>query len=274
MKYFMSTINFAPHMNEKISDVIPEMMKNGYNNIEISSFHPYEKDLYFKDYSANILLHNFAPSDGSDLLINLCSKNSEKVKQFIKDRITLTRELGENYYSFHAGFRVDSLNPSKDDKRLDYRYAMDKFISELEEIVKFADKEKIHIGVENHFCTREKKDDLLLYNIMDWDELFSRIDSRYLHLHLDIGHLKIASNEFDFDHQEFLRRFGHKVMAVHVHDNTGWKIDCHAPIDNNFWFTEDNWRQLNNLEYVILETRTMCDMNLINYMKEYIEDEV
>jgi sugar phosphate isomerase/epimerase len=273
MKYFISTINFAPTMKEKISDVIPEMIDKGYKNIEISSFHPYEK-IDLTKYNANILLHNFAPPDNSDLLINLCSENSDEVKHFIKERITLTRQLGQEYYSFHAGFRVDSLFPTNNDKRLSFRDAMNKFIVELKEIVDFAEEQKVHIGVENHFCIRETKDNLLLYNIMDWDELFSRIDSRYLHLHLDIGHLKIASNEHDFDAYEFLEKLGHKVMGVHVHDNTGWKIDCHAPIDNNFWFTEDHWRQLNNLEYVILETRTMKDMNLINYMIDYIEEEI
>jgi len=276
MKYFISTINFAPEMKEKISDVIPKMIDNGIKNIEISSLHPYEKDLDLTKYNANILIHNFAPPIKEDLLINLCSpKNSEKVKEFIKERILLTKKLGQNYYSFHAGFRVDYLTALHDYKdALTREQAMDKFVLELKDILKFSEKEKVHIGIENHCCIKENKNNLILYNISDWDELFSRIDSRYLHLHLDIGHLKISSNEHDFCEKKFLEMFGSKVIATHVHDNTGHKVDCHAPFGGDFWFNEDHWRKLNNLEYVILETKSVGDMNYINYMIDFLEEEI
>ena len=107
MKYYVSTINFSPFKREKISDVVPQMIDKGIKNIEISSLHPYEKDLDITKYNADILIHNFAPPIKEDLLINLCSpKNSEKVKDFIKERILLTKKLGQNYYSFHYNIQL------------------------------------------------------------------------------------------------------------------------------------------------------------------------
>ena len=274
MKYFVSTINFAPKMKEKISDVIPNMIEEGIKNIEISSFHPYEKDLDLKKYNANILLHNFSPADNNDLLINLCSpKHSGEVISFIKRRILLTKELGQDYYSFHAGFRTDKLGAlGMQSNNLGKREAMDRMIQSMKEIVDFAEEKNVHIGVENHFCTKEMKDNLILYDTRDWDEFFSKLDSNYLHLHLDVGHLKISANENEFCPHNFLSYFGHKVKAVHVHDNTGWKVDCHAPFEN-LWITENDWRQLNNLDYVILETRSLCDIKLVNKMINYLGGE-
>ena len=276
MKYFVSTINYSPYMKENISDVVPEMIDNGIKNIEISSFHPYEENLDLKKYKADILLHNFAPPTKKDFLINLCGEEIGEISEkFIKYRIIQTKHLGQDYYSFHAGFRVNQLQTfSKDKNAIEKRLAMNRFIDRLGRIVKFAEEQKIHIGVENHCCIRQNKDNLILYETNDWDELFSRIDSRYLHLHLDIGHLKISSTENDFDPNEFLDAFGHKVKAVHVHDNTGWKVDSHAPFNNDFWFKEHHWRFLNNLDYVILETKTYKDLELINYMIDFMDDEI
>jgi len=277
MKYFISTINFSPLMREKISDVIPEMIDKGIKNIEISSLHPYEENLNFKKYSANILFHNFAPPIKENLLINLCSpKNAEKVKRFIKDRILLTKQLGQKYYSFHAGFRLDYLRALHYyEDRLTYSEAMMKFSDAMTEIVEFAEKQKLHIGIENHCSIKENKDNLMLYDLVDWDSFFRGMkSSSYLHLHLDIGHLKISSNEHKFDAKTFLETVGYKVMAVHVHDNTGYKVDCHAPFGEDFWFDEDHWRLLNNLEYVILETKTFGDMGRIYKMIEILEERI
>lgn len=274
MKYFVSTINFSSFKKRKISDVIPEMIDKGIKNIEISSLHPYEKDLDLTRYDANILIHNFAPPIKDDLLINLCSlKNSERVKNFIKERILFTKKLGNNYYSFHAGFRVDYLRAFHDYKdALTREQAMHKFVAELEDIIDFAEKENVHIGVENHVCIKENKNNLILYDINDWGELFRKVNSDYLHLHLDLGHLKISSNEHNFSRKQFIEKFGWRVMAVHVHENTGHKIDCHAPFDS-FWMTKDNWSYLNNLEYITLETKTVGDIELINNMIDILKED-
>jgi sugar phosphate isomerase/epimerase len=188
-------------------------------------------------------------------------------KRYFKERIRITKALGLDYYSFHAGFRVDyRIGIHKYDDVMDRDKAMHLFICELAEISEYAESQKIHIGVENHVAIIENKDNLILYEKEDWSTLFSELSSEYLHLHLDLGHLKITSNEHGFDRFEFLKLFGHRVMALHIHDNTGLKVDCHAPLSENFWFGSEEFKTVPNVKYGILETKSYGNMALINKM--------
>lgn len=261
-------------MNEKISQTVPLMRQAGIHNIEISSFHPYEQNLDVTNYTdTNILLHNFSPPDNTDMLLNLCSpSHSTDTIEFIKKRIQLTKRLGQNYYSFHAGYRVDNLKDIYTGKPLlTHRHAMDMFIFNLGEIIRYAEKEKIHIGVENHFCIKQNKDNLILYDIDDWVDLFNIIDSDYLHLHLDIGHLKVSAFEHGFNPEVFVKKLGRYILAVHLHDNTGMKIDCHTPFNKDLWFNKYLFNFLHNLEYIILETRSYGDLETITDMLNLVE---
>lgn len=279
IKYFISTINFSPFTRKKISSVLPKMIDKGIKNIEISSFHPFEKNMsdMLVDFSENadILLHNYAPPVRRKIFLNLSSMDGDAVlksKGIIKDRILLTKQLGGDYYSFHAGARVDYVTSTHEyETRLNKYDAMDLSIKGVKDILKFAEQRQIHIGVENHVATIENKDNLILYDIDDWEKIFREIDSKYFHLHLDIGHLKVSAMEQGFNPNTFLEKFGDKVWAVHAHDNTGLKIDCHAPFTEDFWFGKKEWKTLNNLRYVILETMTLGDMELIYKLIRKIE---
>jgi len=280
MNYFISTLNLSPDTREKISILLPKMKKLGFKNIEISSFHPYEENLnnllikFSKTHKLNILIHNFSPPAQESFLLNLCSDNDfirHKTNLFIKERIDLTKKLGGDYYSFHAGFRVDYLEEiHKYKSKISDKKSMDLFIYELKGLLKHAEKKKVHIGVENHVAIIENKDNLILYGMNNWKRLFNEIKSKYLHLHLDVGHLKVSANEHNFSRDDFLKTFGKHVMAMHVHDNTGVKVDCHAPFSENFWF--NHYKYLPNLKYTMLETKTYGDIKLINNMIRILEE--
>lgn len=281
MKYFISTLNFSPDSRERISDVIPVMVENKIKNIELSSFHPFENNLEYKlvryadEYDLNILLHNFSPPEKNGFLLNLCDRETifrEKTRDFIIERINLTKKLGMDYYSFHAGFTVDyNIGVHEYKHKMDKKKALDLFIHELGKIMDVADDEKIHIGIENHVCIRENKDNLILYDIEDFEYLFDEIKSDYLHLHLDTGHLKVTSSEQGVNKKDFVEKFADHIYAAHVHDNTGMKVDCHAPFNHDFWFNEEYFKKLNKLNYLVLETKTYGDMKLINYMKDFFK---
>jgi len=284
MKYYISTLNFSPDVNNRISTVLPKMVKKKIKNIEISSFHPYEEGIekLIKEYSNdyNILIHNFTPQPKKQFLLNLSDTNNDKrtlCREFIEDKIILSKDINSDYYSFHSGFRVNW----KMHKYI-YKYkhntsrlkALGIFISEVNKILDVAESEKVHIGIENHNCIKERNEDLILYNIDDWEYLFNNISSNYLHLHLDLGHLKIASNQNGFDKYDFIKRFGDKIIGIHVNDNVGTKIDSHSPFDvNNFWFGSKQLQQMPHLRYCCLETITYEDMNLIKDMIEYLKRE-
>lgn len=282
MKYFISTLNFSPDSRENISKILPKMVGKKIHNIEISSFHPYEYNLdkkllkFSNKFNVRLLLHNFIPLNKQFFLLNLCSKDKRirnMTKKSIREAIKLTKKLGMDYYSFHAGFRVNYKTAIHDYKsRLNREEAICLFIKELRGIIKFAEDLGIHIGIENHVSIIENKDNLILYDIEDWNRLFREIPSRYFHLHLDLGHLKITSTEYNFSRRKFLRLFSKKVMAMHIHDNTGIKIDCHAPISKNFWFGRKEFKLFKNLKYPILETKTYANINTINNMIRILEN--
>lgn len=281
MKYFLSTVNFSPESREKLSKVIPQMVEQGYKHIELSSLHPYEENFqqiidYAKQHDLEVLLHNYSPASKDDLLINLCHPNDivrKRVTSFIKKRVDLTSQLGMDYYSFHAGFRVDYRSGVHQyNNGISDAHAMDLFIEELRDILRYAEKQKVHIGVENHVAIRENKENLILYGKHNWTRLFDEISSDYLHLHLDLGHLKITAAEHGFDRDEFLSLFGEKVMAMHIHDNTGVKIDCHAPFNESFWFGKQQLACVPNVKYGIFETKTYGDSLLIQQMTQYFKE--
>jgi len=283
MKYFVSTLNFSSIQREKISTVLPRMVNSDIKNVEISSFHPYEKNLdeilldYVEKNNLNILLHNFSPPSEDNFFLNLSDENKtkrEKTKDFIKERIKLTKKLGSDYYSFHAGFRVDYvIGIHEYESRISDELAISLFIKELKEIVNFAEKEKIHIGVENHVAILENKDNMILYGLENWKKIFKEIETEYLHLHLDLGHLKITSKEHSFDYNKFLELFGDKVIGMHVHDNTDTKVDSHEPFKGKYWFGKEQFKHLKNLKYIILETKTNGNTKLIKQMIDYLESE-
>jgi len=281
MNYFLSTVNFSPDSRDKLSKVVPWMVKEGYSDIEFSSLHPYEDNFhqlieYAKEHNVHVLLHNFSPPSKDDLLINLSNPNDiirKRVNAFIKERIDLTTEFGMDYYSFHAGFRVDYKTAIHQYSNvLSDQEAMDFFIDELRDILDYAEERKVHIGVENHVCIRENKDNLILYGDKNWRRLFEEISSTYLHLHLDLGHLKVTATEHGFNRDDFLRQFGGKVMAMHIHDNTGVKLDCHAPFNESFWFGEKQMKLLPHVKYGIFETKTYGDPLLIQQMMHYFQE--
>jgi sugar phosphate isomerase/epimerase len=283
MKYFISTCNFSTDARKKITDTVYDMVDEGVKHIEISSLHPFEDHIedklvaVAKEYNAQILLHNFAPPAKEGFLLNLCDHEPifrKRAREFIKERIVLTKKLGMDYYSFHAGFRVNYKQGIHEyDARMSSKEAMDIFISELRELMRFAEEQKVHIGIENHVTISENIHNLILYEKKDFHRLFDEIPSKFLHLHLDLGHLKISAAENNFDRNEFLRLFGDKVMGMHVHDNTGIKVDCHAPFNpDDFWFGKKQFTYLKNLRYCIFETKTYGNKKLLTSMKRYFDE--
>jgi sugar phosphate isomerase/epimerase len=256
----------------RISDIVPIMLDAGIENIEISSGHPYEAGLEEKmiDWcsEANILFHNYAPPSENDLLLNLSSRIPsvrEMTSDFIKERILLCKKLGIEYYSFHAGFRVEYEFGKKNySSIMDRRVALDLYIEEFRDIADFSKKNGIHIGVENHVSRPDTQQFLFLDDIGDFDYFFSQLDSNHIHLHLDVGHLNVSSNTRGFSKQEFIKKFSDKIIAAHVHENDGLS-DEHNPITSESWFLP-KLQRINNLKHIILETKAKCNPELMDNM--------
>jgi sugar phosphate isomerase/epimerase len=263
-------------MEEAASSVVVRMLSRGVSNIEVSSFHPFEEGLedillwHAGNGDARILVHNYAPPTRGGMLINLCSADGavrDATRAFVRERIDLTKRIGADYYSFHAGFRVEySVGVHQYATRTGHEEALSTFIEEVASLADYAAGQGVHLGVENHVAIRENRDNLILYDIPDWERLLDEVRSPFLHLHLDVGHLKISANEHGFDRGRFIELFGDRVMGVHFNDNTGMKVDCSAPFSSDFWFGAEEFSHMPDLRYLILETRSFGDMEVLKGM--------
>jgi sugar phosphate isomerase/epimerase len=279
MKVYVSTINFGfgplPEIMQQISDP-------AYSTVEISSGHPaadgsVEATIKYRDdHGASILLHNFAPPEPGDLLINLAEADSTKrqeVIDFIKSRIDLTKTLGSDYYSFHGGYRVSyrfGVRDYSESERMTHDKAMGIFMTALEEVVEYANAQQVHIGVENHVVApASNAQNLITYGQADFEEIFNQISSDYLHLHLDVGHIKVTSQSLGYEPTEFISAFNEKIMTAHLHDNSG-ENDEHEPFLAKAWFL-DQLNGLPNLKYACLETKTSGDSKRISQMLDLLK---
>lgn len=281
MKVYVSTLNFGfgplPQLLRKIGGP-------GYSAVEISSGHPSSEDAeeareatlkYRREHNASVILHNFAPPEPGDLLINLADPDPVQrgmVVRFLKSRIDLTKELGSNYYSFHGGYRVPyrfGVNQYTSSDRLGRDQALEIFSLALKEVVAYAEAREVHVGVENHVLTPGNEHNLILYNQADFKTIFDQVQSDYLHLHLDVGHLKVTSQTLQTDAGSFIDAFQNKVMAVHLHDNDGTE-DEHQPFVAGAWFLEQ-LPKLHDLQIACLETKSGGQQPMIRRMENLLK---
>ena len=214
MQVYVSTLNFGAG---PLSGTVSELSRLTYPAVEISSGHTPEDDTfgpvlsYAQDYKASVILHNFAPPETGSLLVNLSEPDAngrDSVIKFIKSRIDLTKELGSDYYSFHGGYRVPFRFGVRDylaSETLDRQVALEIFLQGLREVVAHAEAQRVHIGVENHVAMRESEGKLILYDQADFEVMFSEVGSDFLHLHLDVGHLKVTCEALEVDPTCFYR---------------------------------------------------------------------
>ena len=273
MQVYISTINFR---SKPLVQIMCELDRLDYPRVEISSGHPPQADSwdsiarYATHHKASVLLHNYAPPEPGNLLVNLANPDPagrEHVIMFLKSRIDLTKKLGSDYYSFHGGYRVPyrfGVHSYQSSQILDADLALEIFLESLQEVVVHAEAQKVHIGIENHVVASGNEANLILYDQVDFETVFKKVSSDYVHLHLDVGHLKVTCETLALDPYSFVEALRSKIMAVHLHDNDG-ASDSHLPFGEDAWFLGEI-RQLPRLRYVCLETRTNGDRDRIQEM--------
>ena len=274
MKVYVSTTNFG---FGSLPEVFSDLDHRPYRAVEISSGHPWDSrswnviSKYAREHNAAVLLHNYAPPGPDKLFINLSHPNleeREKIIAFLKSRIDYTAELGSDYYSFHGGYRVPyqfGVRSYDSSQRLDRRDALGIFVDGAIEVVAHGEARGVHVGVENHVVERGNEDNLILYGIEDFEFLLGAVNSDYLHVHLDVGHLKVTSRTMNVDKRAFLSQLGTKIMAAHLHENDGI-IDSHGLFGQDLWFLEV-LVHLPGLRYACLETSQQDQADIAAMMR-------
>ena len=241
--------------NSSIESSINELIKLNIRNIELSGGTNHSENIAstlkkLKDkFSLNFLIHNYFPPPREDFVLNIASFNDKTRRRsidFIKASVDLAHEIGIGYYSVHAGYRKH-FDPGTeggyfvpdDSQNISYDHALTIIHESIFEIMDHAKKYNVSIGIENLFPHIDSPDSSLLCTP---DEIFKFLDTVTYNagaiLLLDLGHLCISANHFNFDKDKFLntllKKYHFRISWIHISGNDGI-TDKHGPLSPDCW---------------------------------------
>lgn len=209
-------------------------------NIEIS-FPFYQADLV--DYlllqkqtkNIRILIHNYISFDENEFVLNLGSLNDEiyfKSLECSKNAIKLTSALGEHIYSVHSPFLFDP-----DISKLGFTFikerlfskkdVLDRFSRSIYELSRFAMEFDVQLVFENNVTTKANynafvNNPFIFSSLEDLDDVLPIFDDHNVGILLDLGHLRVSAETFQFDRQDFIKQCGQRVKALHLSTNNSY----------------------------------------------------
>lgn len=248
----------------QILDIYSEL---GIKNVELGVCKEPDIDLnILRKHDFNYIVHHYFPPPEKPFIINLASQNDEirdkSVFQIIKS-IDFCTDFGINFFSFHAGFRIDPDVNFKfahyNNNIPEYETSFNTFKESVLGIVDYAERNGVKVAIENNVIQEHNLVDgqnklLLMCELWEFKRLFDEIRSDKLGILLDLGHLKINSNVLNFDREEFISRLRNKTFAIHLHENNG-RVDEHKCIKRTDWSVAMVHKYFYNDVPVILECR-------------------
>lgn len=232
---------------------------SGIQAVELGSNHCYEEDYrYLNNYDFQYLVHNYFPIPKDSFILNIASFNPgirlRSIKH-IKKAIDFCSEVGANLYTFHPGFLTDPDGANKsnnnydfqwDEKQLqntNYETAKKYMYYALDEAAKYAQSKKINIAIETE-GSLNKKDHLLMQQPAEYEEFMANYSASNIGINLNIGHLNLAANAFNFNRQNFVDLIHNYIVAMELSHNDG-KEDNHLPLKKEGWY----WQLINDSRF-------------------------
>jgi len=238
----------------------------GIKNVELGTCKEPHIDLgILKKYAFNYIVHHYFPPPEKPFIVNLASQNREILEKSIiqiRKSIDFCADFNINFFSFHAGFRVDpdiNLKFSCDNIP-EYENSFNIFRESVRKIVDYAEIKGVRIAIENNVLSEYNLIDgrnnlLLMCESWEYKRLFNEINSKNLGILLDIGHLKITSNLLKFNANVFIDELKDKTFAVHVHENNGRLDEHRCPKDGDWALTTVNRYFKNRNIPIVLECK-------------------
>jgi len=194
------------------------------------------------------LMHNYFPVPKNNFVINIASQNDKIIEKSIaqiKMSIDLSFEIGSLLYTFHPGFLSDPISENKKDTNYDfifseekiknnnYEISFERMVKALKHIVNYAKNKKVKIAIE----TEGSRENFLafMYQPFEYERLFKIFKNNDLGISLNLGHLNLASKEFNFPVTEFINVVKDRIVAIEMSHNDGID-DQHLPLRINEWY--------------------------------------
>ncbi len=269
MNTFLST-TFMPD-NSSLYEALRNCISIGINSIEIGSNHSYQSEYdYLLELNLNFLVHNYFPVPKKSFVLNIASQDKQIREQSIKHielAIDMCSKLDAKLYTFHPGFLTDPNGSNLSNNNYDFQWidknlintnyekARNNMYSAFDHIITIANKRKIKLAIETE-GSFHKKEHILMQKPEEFQDFISRYNYNDLGINLNIGHLNLAANAFNFKKVDFVNLVEDYIVAMELSHNDG-KEDQHLPLKEKGWY----WDFVNDIRfknaYKILELRNI-----------------
>jgi sugar phosphate isomerase/epimerase len=248
MKFFVSSQCSA---RKRIGPAVEELAGLGFRNIELTggtAWYP-EITAELKALGArldlSLMVHNYFPPQSQEFVLNLAVTDPMRQRQmmeFVRQAVTLSRDLGNRVYGVHPGFRQDVGVEQEangffkaGDPRLT---SIDAFYGMLDELNDLACAEGVMIAIEN-LAPRGREDHFsFLSSEADFEHFMAYVAGKeHLGMLVDFGHMGAAAALLEFDRIRALDRlFTHprKILEIHLSENAGPR-DAHGVTKRDSW---------------------------------------
>ena len=137
----------------------------------------------------------------------------------------------------------------------------------LDEIIELANDKNVSIAIETEGSV-SKKDHLLMQKPDEYKIFMNRYNPNEIGINLNIGHLNLASNSFQFDRVGFVSLVKDYIVAMELSHNDGIE-DQHLPLQAGSWYWDIICDASFKDVYKILEFRNTSIKKIINNLKMF-----
>ena len=224
----------------------------GITSVEIGSNHCYEGSYdYLNEYKLQYLVHNYFPIPQQSFVLNIASIDDSIRSlsiQHIKSAIDFCAQIEAKLYTFHPGFSTDPKGPNLSNDNFDFHWDQNQLTNAnhtkakslmyqaLDEVIEYANSKAVKIAIETEGSLK-KKDHLLMQNPKEYEEFIDRYNPVDIGINLNIGHLNLSANAFDFDRIAFVDLVQDHIVAMELSHNDG-EEDQHQPLQSGEWYWE------------------------------------
>jgi len=166
--------------------------------------------------------------------IDLCSDYDYVRHAWILEamrEIRTARMVGIDLINFHANLNGMFYGEKR-------KILLDNLVKSLREIVRYAEKSKVHVILENVPLSNG------IHDVVEFKYIIDNVAS--LFVHLDIPHAFTSGGMKSV--LNYINTFGDKIIHIHWHDNHG-RIDEHLPIGEGLIDHEKAVRALKDINY-------------------------
>ncbi len=248
----MSLYVSTTFLNDNISlkESLSLLEKIGISAVEIGSNHCYESNYsYVKDYSFEYLVHNYFPVPKESFVVNIASLDEniyQRSIKHIKDSIDFCSKINARLYTFHPGFLTDPKGSNLSNQNYDFQWesvrlkttsyeaAWERMTDAISEIAPHACNRKVPIAFETE-GSFHKKDHLMMQQPKEYERFLNFFPLDAIGINLNIGHLILAANAFEFSYKTFVDIVADYVVAMELSHNNGVE-DQHLPLQSDGWY--------------------------------------